>query len=79
MSQKRIKIKNATRDCVVTVMSAEEAAQTEEVNRVPMYRVKNNQRTGLMGYARRDEALRGVIEIRVGDVFTDFVRMVSNA
>jgi hypothetical protein len=48
----------------LNILSEEQVSQTEESNRVPVYRVKNNQRA-LMGWAQRNDALRGVREIRV--------------
>ena len=57
-------------------MSAEETAQTEE--RVPIYRVKNDQRF-LMGWARRNKDLRGAKEIRLQDKSGDVVYAESDA
>ena len=52
----------------IKILSDEEiAARGGEAQCVPVYRVKGNHRR-LMGWAERNEALRGAIEIRfVGD------------
>jgi hypothetical protein len=78
MSQ--IKIKDATKPLTVRVVSAEEAEKLGEANRVPLYRIKDNQQPFFMGYAERGDALRGAIEIRFGDNGSvEIVRAESDA
>jgi hypothetical protein len=48
----------------LNILSEEQVSQTEEANRVPVYRIKSKQRS-LMGWAQRDNALRGAREIRI--------------
>jgi hypothetical protein len=57
----------------VYAMREDEVSITPEANRVPMWRVKENREPVLMGWARRDERLWNVVEIQIGDEFTDIV------
>jgi hypothetical protein len=61
-----------------TILSEEQVAQTAEANRVPVYRVKGSQRS-LMGWAERNDALRGAKEIRIGDNEMEVVYSKSDA
>jgi hypothetical protein len=62
----------------LTILSKEQVSQTEEANRVPVYRVKNKQ-WSFMGWAQRNDALRGAKEIRIGDNDMEVVYSKSDA
>jgi hypothetical protein len=73
------KLKKRSGKMKIRFLSNEEAASRSSSEVVPVYRVKGEQRQ-LMAYAQRDDALRGVIEIRViGDGDMEIVRSKNDA